>query len=110
MRNKKMRFAGVGLLIAPFFVAGWFIASWLSNSYPKDSTRGAIFVIDPPSQFDMVAQDLGFGVTGSSEIKNMGRVAYSVRAPKGLTRETALQLLEDEFPGIVLDTSFQSVR
>ena len=44
------------------------------------------------------------------EIKNIGRMAYSVRAPQDLTTESALQLLKDEFPGIILDTSFQRER
>ena len=109
MNNKKLRFAGTSLLIAPFFVAGWFIASWLSNSYPQDSTRAELIVIDPPSQFDLVAQDLGFGITNAPSIKNMNRFAYNIRAPKGLTAESALQLLEDEFPGIVLNAKYQRI-
>ena len=110
MNNKNLHLAGVWLLIAPFFVTGWFIASWLSNSYPQHSTRAEIIVIDPPSEFDLIAQHLGFGITNAPEIKNMNRVAYNVRAPKGLTAEGALQLLRDEFPNIVLDASYQRVR
>ena len=110
MNRKNLRFAGIVLLIAPFFLAGWFIASWLSNSYPQDIARAKIIVIDPPSQFDLIAQDLGFGITNASKIKNMNRVAYDVRAPRGLTAEGALQLLRDEFPGIALNASHYSVR
>jgi len=110
MNRKNLRFAGIVLLIAPFFLAGWFIASWLSHSYTQDITRAKIIVIDPPSQFDLIAQDLGFGITNASKIKNMNRVAYDVRAPRGLTAEGALQLLRDEFPGIALNASHYSVR
>ena len=109
MNNKKLRFVGIGLLIAPFFVAGWFIASWLSGAYTQDSTRAEIIVIDPPSQFDLIVQNLGFGITDAPNIKNMNRLAYNIRAPRGLTAESALQLLKDEFPGIVLDASYQRV-
>ncbi|MBN08720.1 MAG: hypothetical protein CMM45_12920 [Rhodospirillaceae bacterium] len=109
MNNKKLRFAGIGLLIAPFFVAGWFIASWLSNSYTQDTTRAEIIVIDPPSQFDLVAQDLGFSVTNAPNITNMNRFAYNLRAPRGLTTDSALKLLKDEFPGLALDASHQRV-
>ena len=109
MNNKKLRFAGIGLLIAPFFAAGWFIASWLSLSYTQDSTRADIIVIDPPSQFGLVAQDLGFKVTSAPNITNMNRFAYNLRAPRGLTAGSALQLLKDEFPGLALDASHQPV-
>lgn len=109
MNNKKLRFAGIGLLIAPFFVAGWFIASWLSNSYTQDSTRAEIIVIDPPPQFDLVAQDLGFKVTNAPNITNMNGFAYNLRAPRGTTADSALQLLKDEFPGLALDASHQRV-
>ena len=109
MNNKKLHCAGIGLLIAPFFVAGWFIASWLSSSYTQDSTRAEIIVINPPSQFDLVAQDLGFRVTNAPNITKMNRFAYNLRAPRGLTAESALQLLKDEFPGIALDASYQLV-
>ena len=109
MNNRKLRLAGTSLLIAPFFIAGWFIASWLSNSYTQDSTRAELIVIDPPSHFDLVAQDLGFGITNAPNIKNMNRFAYNLRAPSGLTTESALQLLKDEFPGIMLDASYQRV-
>ena len=109
MNNKQFRRAGISLLIAPFFLAGWFIASWLSVSYTQDSARAEIIVIDPPSQFDLVAQDLGFGITNASNIKNMNRLAYNIRAPRGLTAESALQLLRDEFPGIALDARYQRV-
>ena len=107
MNNRKLRFAGISLLIAPFFIAGWFIAAWLSNSYTHESTRAEIIVINPPSQFDLIAQDLGFGITHAPNTKNMNRFAYNIRAPKGLTAESALQLLEDEFPGIVLNAKYQ---
>ena len=107
MNNKKLHFAGVGLLIAPFFAAGWFIASWLSSPNTQDRTRAEIIVINPPSQFDLIAQDLGFGITHAPNTKNMNRFAYNIRAPKGLTAESALQLLEDEFPGIVLNAKYQ---
>ena len=109
MNNKKFRLAGICLLIAPFFLAGWFIASWLSNSYTHDSTRAEFVVIDPPSQFDLIAQHLGFGITNAPNIKNMDRLAYNLRAPRGLTAESALQLLRDEFPGIVLNAGYQRV-
>ena len=99
----------MGLLITPFFVAGWFIASWLSSPNTQDRTRAEIIVIDPPSQFDLVAQDLGFRVTNAPNITKMSRFAYNLRAPRGLTAESALQLLKDEFPGIVLDASYQRV-
>ena len=110
MRSKKLRTAGIGLLTTPFFVAGWFIASWLSTSYPQESTRAEILVIDPPLQFDLVAQDLGFGISNAPKIKDKDRVAYHVRAPKGLTAESALQILKDEFPGVVLDANYQRLR
>ena len=109
MNNRKLRFAGISLLIAPFFIAGWFIASWLSSPYTRDSTRAEIIVINPPSQFDLIAQDLGFGITNTPNIKNMDRFAYYLRAPSGLTTESALQLLKDEFPGIILDAGYQRV-
>ena len=107
MNSKKLRVAGVGLLIAPFFVAGWFIASWLSNSYTDDGTRAEVIVIGPPSEFDLIARDLGFGITRASKIKNMNRLAYNLRVPTGLTAESALQLLKDEFPGMVMVASYQ---
>ena len=106
--NNKVHFAGIGLLIAPFFVAGWFIASWLSNSYTGQH-RAEIIVIDPPPQFDLVAQDLGFKVTNAPNITNMNGFAYNLRAPRGTTADSALQLLKDEFPGLALDASHQRV-
>ena len=57
--------------------------------------------------FDLVAQDLGFRVTNAPNITKMNRLAYNLRAPRGLTAASALQLLKDEFPGIVLDASYQ---
>ena len=109
MNNRKLRLAGTSLLIAPFFIAGWFIASWLSNPYTQDSTRAEIIVINPPSQFEFIAQDLGFGITNAPNVRNMNSLAYNLRAPRGLTAESALQLLRNEFPGIVLDASYQRV-
>ena len=105
-----MRVAGVALLIAPFFVAGWFIAYWLSNAPLQDSNRAEFLVFDPPAQFDLVAQDLGFGITNASDIKNTDRVAYSLRAPTGFTAESAIQLLKEEFPGVVLNASYKRMR
>ena len=110
MNSNKMRFAGVCLLITPFFIAGWFIASWLSVLPPQDSITAKILVVDPPAQFDLVAQGLGFGITNAPDIQNAGSVAYSLRAPEGLTAESALQLLKNGFPGIVLDASYQRLR
>ena len=110
MNSNKMRVAGVGLLTAPFFVAGWFIASWLSDAPLQDIIRAEILVVDPPAQFDLIAHNLGFGITNASDIKNTDRIAYSLRAPTGFTAESALQLLKDEFPGVVLNASYQRVR
>jgi len=102
--------AAVGLLVAPFFVAGWFFASWLSDPALQDQTRAEILIVDPPAQFDQVAQDLGFWITSTPDIKNVNRVSLSVRAPKGLSAESAMHLLRQEFPGVVLNARYQQGR
>ncbi len=108
MRSKNLRVAGVSILTAPFFLAGWFVAAWLSTSPLEDSTRVKIVVVDPPAELDRVAQNLGFGVIDISNIKTLRRAALSLHAPNGVSAETALQILKEEFPGVALNASQQS--
>lgn len=110
MKSKNFQIVAVGLLVAPFFIAGWVFASWLSDPTLQDQARAEILIVDPPAQFDQVAQDLGFWITSAPDARNVNRVSLNVRAPKGLSAESALRMLRQEFPGVVLNASYQQNR
>jgi len=103
MKSKNLKITGMALSMVPFFVAGWFFTGWLSDQTTASGPRAELIVVNPPKELDRVAQDMGFWITNREAGPRLQQVSLSLRAPKGVSEQRAIELLRQKFPTLVLE-------
>ena len=92
------------LLVAPGLVAGgWFVSNFTFVGFSDKPQNAELVVLDAPDGFEILAHRLGYELAEKNILQELGMTALRLKAPSGMSAESAKKTLSASFPKLVIE-------